>query len=169
MYFVDIAEAFYAIRVGRVDISVLGDLQVAEKEDLANWSTDLLVRTAAIGGTMDMPVGVKKVIVGMQHVDKSVKPKVVKQCSLSLTAEECVDLIVTDVAVIEVTKDGLLLKEVAPKWSTEEIQAITEPRLTITPDLREIKLSSSRVYSVHLEVGRFLEKVRLGEGSYQTS
>lgn len=115
MYFVDIAEAFYAIRVGRVDISVLGALQVSEKEDVANWSTDPLVRTAAIGGAMDMPVGVKKVIVGMQHVDKSGKPKIVKQCSLSLTAEECVDLIVTDVAVIEVTKDGLLLKEVAPK------------------------------------------------------
>ena len=140
MYFVDIAEAFDAIRVGRVDISVLGALQVSEKGDLANWSTGPLVRTAGIGGAMDMPVGVKNIIVGMQHVDKPGKPKIVKQCSLPFTAEECVDLIVTDVAVIEVTKDGLLLKEVAPKWSTEEVQATTEPRLTIAPDLKEIEL-----------------------------
>jgi 3-oxoacid CoA-transferase B subunit len=136
----DCAEAFNAIRIGRVDVTVLGALQVSEKGDLANWTTDPRGGWGTIGGAMDMPIGAKKVIIGMTHTAKDDKPKIVKKCTLPLTAPECVDLIVTDVAVIEVSPSGLVLKEFAPGWTPEEIQAITEPRLTIAPDLKEMEL-----------------------------
>lgn len=136
----DFAEAFDAIRVGRVDVTVLGGLQVSERGDLANWTTDPKGSWGTIGGAMDMPIGAKKVIIGMTHTTKDNKPKIVKKCTLPLTAPECVDLIVTDVAVIEVSPEGLVLKEFVPGWTSEEIQAITEPRLIIAPDLKEMEL-----------------------------
>ncbi len=89
---------------------------------------------------MDLATGAKKVIIAMEHITKDGKPKIVKQCHFPLTAKECVDLIVTDLAVIEVTKNGLLIKETAPGWSVEEIQALTEPQLVIAKDLKEIEL-----------------------------
>jgi 3-oxoacid CoA-transferase B subunit len=136
----DIAEAFDAIRVGRVSTTVLGGLQVSEKGDLANWSTDPNVSVGNIGGAMDMPVGAKRVIVGMTHTTKQGKPKIVKKCTLPLTAPQCVDSIITDVAMIEVTAEGLVLKEFVPGWTVKEIQAITEPKLIISSDLREMEL-----------------------------
>lgn len=136
----DFAEAFDAIRVGRVDVTVLGGLQVSERGDLANWTTDPKGSWGTIGGAMDMPIGAKKVIIGMTHTTKDNKPKIVKKCTLPLTAPECVDLIVTDVALIEVSPEGLVLKEFVPGWTSEEIQAITEPRLIIAPDLKEMEL-----------------------------
>lgn len=136
----DIAEAFDAIRVGRVDTTVLGALQVSEKGDLANWTTDPNASLGNIGGAMDMPVGAKRVIVGMTHTTKKGEPKVVKECSLPLTAPRCVSIIVTDIAVIEVKDKGLVLKEVLPGWTVEEIQAITEPKLILSPDLKEMEL-----------------------------
>jgi len=140
MGFCDMAEAFDAIRVGRVDMTILGALQVSEKGDLANWSTDPKGSWGTIGGAMDMPVGAKKVIVGMTHTTKNGKPKILKQCTLPLTAPKCVNLIVTDVAAIVVTKDGLVLKEHVPGWSPADIQAMTEPKLIIPPDLKEMQL-----------------------------
>lgn len=136
----DIAEAFDAIRVGRISTTVLGGLQVSERGDLANWSTEPNVLVGNIGGAMDMPVGAKRVIVGMTHTSKDGKPKIVKRCTLPLTAPECVDLIVTDIAVIDVTPKGLVLNEFLPGWTVEEIQAITEPKLIIAPDLKEMEL-----------------------------
>ncbi|MFH1481457.1 MAG: CoA-transferase, partial [Pseudomonadota bacterium] len=136
----DIAEAFDAIRVGRVNTTVLGALQVSEKGDLANWSADPNAPIGNIGGAMDMPVGAKRVIVGMTHTTKKCEPKIVKECTLPLTAPRCVSIIVTDVAVIEVTDEGLVLKEVLPGWTVEEIQAITEPKLILSPDLKNMEL-----------------------------
>ena len=136
----DIAEAFDAIRVGRVSTTVLGALQVSEKGDLANWSPDPNVSVGNIGGAMDMPVGAKRVIVSMTHTTKKGQPKIVKKCTLPLTAPQCVDIIITDVAVIEVAAEGLILKEFVPGWTVEEIQAITEPKLLISPDLKEMEL-----------------------------
>ena len=136
----DFGEAFDAIRIGRVDITVLGALQVSKKGDLANWSTDPKGAWGTIGGAMDMAVGAKKVIVGMIHTTKDGKPKIVNTCTLPLTAPECVALIVTDSAVIEVTPGGLSLKEFVPGWTVEDIQAVTEPRLIVAPDLREMEL-----------------------------
>lgn len=136
----DFGEAFDAIRIGRVDVTVLGALQVSEKGDLANWSTDPSGAWGTIGGAMDMAIGAKKVIVGMAHTTKDGKPKIINRCTLPLTAPECVDLIISDIAVIEMTPDGLVLKEFVPGWTVEDIQAITEPKLIIAPDLKEMEL-----------------------------
>jgi len=135
----DIITSFAMIRSGRL-ITIMGGLQVSEKGDLANWSTGGGMMGGAIGGGMDLARGAKKMIITMDHTTKEGKPKIVKKCTYPLTAEECVDLIVTDLAVIEVTRKGLLLKEVAPGWTAKEIQALTEPKLKIAPDLKEIEL-----------------------------
>jgi 3-oxoacid CoA-transferase subunit B len=114
-------------------------MQVSEKGDLANW---LLPERGigSIGGAMDLAVGAKKLIVVMEHTSKDGKPKILGKCNYELTALECVDMIVTDLAVIEVTNQGLVLKEVAPGWTPEEIQELTEPKLIVAPDLKEIEL-----------------------------
>jgi 3-oxoacid CoA-transferase B subunit len=147
-------ESFALIRGGHVDISVLGALEVSEKGDLANWiAGDLsgfdgsladwigLDRyPPAVGGAMDLAVGAKRVIVAMLHTTRNGQPKIVKKCKYELTGRECVSLIITDLAVIEVTPQGLVLKEIAPGWMPEEVQALTEPRLIVADDLREISL-----------------------------
>ncbi len=141
MSFFDIDTSFDMIRGGHLDFTVLGGLEVSEKGDLANWTRGS-IETGGIGGSMDLAVGAKRVIVAMTHTDKKGKPKIVKECKLPLTAKECVDLIVTDLAVIEVTSQGLLLKEIAPGWTVAEVQAVTEPGLIVSPELKEIELSA---------------------------
>lgn len=139
MCFFHHADSFLMIRGGHIDITVLGVLQVSEKGDLANWLFPGR-GVGNIGGGMDLAFNAKRVICATEHTTKDGKPKIVKQCSIPLTAPECVDLIVTDAAVIEVTKDGLVLKEVAPGWSAEDVQEITEPKLIIAADLQEFEL-----------------------------
>ena len=132
-------ESFAMIRGGRIDISVLGGMQVSEKGDLANW----LLPTrgiGSIGGGMDLAFGAKKLIVVMTHNTKDGEPKILNKCNYELTAPHCVDLIVTDIAVIGVTPEGLVLKEMSPGWSADEVQALTEPKLILAPDLKEIEL-----------------------------
>jgi len=136
----DIVTSFIMIRSGRLT-TVLGGLQVSEKGDLANWNTGGGALGGTIGGGMDLAVGAKKVIVTLEHTTKGGKPKIVKECSLQLTAKRCVNTIITDLAVIDVTDKGLLLREVAPGWSAEEVQALTEPKLIIADDLKEIDLA----------------------------
>jgi 3-oxoacid CoA-transferase subunit B len=133
------ADSFAMIRGGHIDLAILGAYQVSEKGDLANWTTSL-ERTGAIGGAMDLAYGVKRVIVLMQHVTGSGEPRIVKQCTYPLTARGVVDTIITDVAVIEVGKEGLILKEIAPGWTPEEVQSLTEPKLMVAPDLKEVEL-----------------------------
>lgn len=132
-------ESFAMIRGGHTDLCVLGGMQVSENGDLANW---LIPERGigSIGGGMDLAFGTKKLIVAMTHTTKDGKPKILNNCAYELTAPQCVDLIVTDIAVIEVTPAGLVLKEVAPGWTAEEVQALTEPKLTIVPDLKEMEL-----------------------------
>ena len=89
---------------------------------------------------MDLAVGAKRVITAMEHTTKEGKPKIVRKCSYPLTARECVNLIITDLAVIEVTPEGLLLREVAPGWTVKEVQALTEPKLIVAEDIKEIEL-----------------------------
>ena len=139
MAFFNAAEAFAMIRGGYIDVSVLGAFQVSERGDLANWM--LPTRSVGnIGGAMDLAAGAKRMIVAMEHTDAQGGPKVVRRCSFPLTGRGCVSLIVTDVAVIEVTPSGLLLKEVAPGWTAADVQEITEPTLRIDADLSEIAL-----------------------------
>lgn len=139
MSFFDMDMSFDIVRGGHLDCTVMGALEVSEKGDLANWTWGP-IESGGIGGSMDLAVGAKKVIVAMTHVTKKGNPKIVKKCKLPLTGKECVDLIITDLAVIEVTERGLLLKEIAPSWTAAEVQALTEPELMIAPDLKTIEL-----------------------------
>jgi 3-oxoacid CoA-transferase subunit B len=134
-------ESFVMIRGGYMDVAVLGALQVSEKGDLASWNIPSSGRgkIGNIGGSMDLAVAAKKLIVTMEHTTARGEPRIVEQCSYPITAKECVDLIVTNLAVIEVTKEGLLLKEVTPGLTPTDIQAVTEPRLIISPQLKEIE------------------------------
>ena len=139
MSFFSSADAFAMIRGGHVDVTVLGAMQVSEKGDLANWM--LPERGVGnIGGAMDLAAGAKRMIVAMEHTDRDEKPKIVKECSFPATGTGCVSLIVTDIAVVEVKKEGLVLLEVAPGWTAEEVQALTEPRLILSRDLKEFEL-----------------------------
>lgn len=135
----DILTSFTMIRSGRL-ISIMGGLQVSEKGDLANWNPGGGILGGTLGGGMDLAWGAKRVIITMEHTTKDGEPKIVRECTYPLTAKRCVDLVVTDLAVIEVRPNGLLLREVAPGWTAEEVQALTEARLMVAPDLKEIEL-----------------------------
>ena len=139
MSFFDSADAFAMIRGSRVDVTVLGAMQVSKKGDLANW---MLPKRGIgnVGGAMDLAAGAKKVIVAMEHSNKDGKPKIVEECTFPLTAKNCVDLIVTDIAVIKITADGLLLTEVAPGWSPENVQEETEAILNVSSQVSEMEL-----------------------------
>jgi len=131
------ADAFTMIGGGHIDIGVLGALEVSEEGDLANWFVPAR-GIGRIGGAMDVAVGVKKLMITMKHTTKDGKPKIVNKCSYPITARKVVKMIFTDVAVIEVNEEGLLLKEIAPGFTAEDIQAVTEPKLKLSADLKEI-------------------------------
>ncbi len=135
----DMATSFDMIRGGHLDATVLGGLEVSEKGDLANWTRGSAT-AAGIGGSMDLAVGARRVIVIMNHTTKNKEPRIVKQCKFPLTAKGCVNLIITDLAVIEVGREGLILKEYAPGWQVEEIQSLTEPKLIIADDVSAVQI-----------------------------
>ena len=132
--FFDSATSFMIIRGGHVDATVLGSLQVAENGDIANWIIPGKM-VPGMGGAMDLVVGAKKVIVAMEHTQKGA-PKILKKCTLPLTAKQQVNLIITEMGVMEVTDKGLVLTEYNPEFTVEDIQAATEATLIISDDLK---------------------------------
>ena len=137
--FFDSAAAFAMIRSGRIDVTVLGAYQVSVRGDLANWMAPGR-KAGSIGGSMDLVSGTRRVIVVMEHTTRSGEKKIVTECTCPLTGDGVVNTIITNLAVVEVTPKGLLLKEIAPSVTVEDVQAVTEPRLLLAEGLREMDL-----------------------------
>jgi 3-oxoacid CoA-transferase subunit B len=136
-YIMDSADSFAIVRGGHLDAAVLGALQVSEKGDLANYMRPGR-KSGSIGGAADIATGARRLFIAMEHTTNDGQIKILGRCSYPLTAVRVVDMIFTDIAVIRVTPSGLLLEEVAEGWSPEDVQALTEPVLQISPNLRQI-------------------------------
>lgn len=135
----DSATSFAIIRGGHVDASILGAMQVDEKGNLANWMIPGK-KVPGMGGAMDLVVGAKHVILAMEHTAKG-SHKILKECTLPLTAKEQVNLIITEMGVMEITPEGIVLKEIHPEFTIEQVQEATEATLIIAEDLKPMQLS----------------------------
>jgi 3-oxoacid CoA-transferase subunit B len=139
--FFDIVESFTMIRGGHIDVAVMGALQINARGDYAGWSNPARgLFVGNIGGSMDLCAGAKKLFIAMEHTTKDGEYKIVNELTYPATAVGKVSKLFTDLAVIEITPQGMVLKEVAPGLTAADVQSVTEPKLIIPPDLKEMEL-----------------------------
>jgi 3-oxoacid CoA-transferase subunit B len=134
------ADSFAMIRGGHVDLTVLGAMEVSEFGDIANWMVPGKM-VKGMGGAMDLVAGARRVIVAMQHLDSKGKPKLLKKCTLPLTGEHCVHHVITDMTMIDITKEGFLLRELGPGFTVEDVTKATGAELRVAKDVKTMKFA----------------------------